>query len=49
MMFMLQKTHKIDRGIDVTSATNGCPEQFHIVQKIQYKPKPKWKGLRFHT
>jgi len=41
MMHMPQKTQKIDRGIEVISATNGCPKQFHIVQKIQFKPKPK--------
>jgi hypothetical protein len=29
MMPMLQKAHKIDRGIEGISATNGCPEQFH--------------------
>jgi hypothetical protein len=49
MMPMLQKTHKIDKGIEVISATKGCPKQFCIVQKINYKPKPKWEGLRFHT
>jgi len=31
MMPMLQKTHKIDKGTEVISATNGCPKQFCIV------------------
>jgi len=31
MMPMIQKTHKIDKGIEVISATNGCPKQFRIV------------------
>jgi hypothetical protein len=30
MMPMLLKTHKIDKGIEVISATNGYAKQFHI-------------------
>jgi hypothetical protein len=42
---MLQKTHEINRGIDVIFATDGCPTQLYIVKKICYKSKPKGQGL----
>jgi hypothetical protein len=46
MMSSVQKTHKIDRGIEVISAINGCPKQFHIVKKNTIQTKTKMERIK---